>query len=126
MGCVFLEFITWLIEGSQGLEDFTDARYEEALDGAFDDTFFSVLQSHNGKYAEVRRGVSSWFERLRKKPRCSSMVQDLLRLVQDKMLKANSADRIRAEDLSPQLERILARAKEDTRYLLDGGPAVET
>jgi hypothetical protein len=54
------------------------------------------------------------------------MVQDLLQLVQDKMLKANSADRIRAKDLLPRLQTILARAEEDTHYLLDGGPTVNT
>lgn len=48
MGCFYLQFVTWRLEGSAGLEQFTDARMEiNDLDDVEDDVFFTQLLSKN-------------------------------------------------------------------------------
>jgi serine/threonine protein kinase len=118
LGCIFLEFTTWMLEGTQGLKDFTIARGAIAYDGIYDDTFFTVIVSSTQRYAVVRSGVTTWVARLRGNPRCSKMVNDLLDLVQQQMLIINSKNRIKAKDLDSNLRRILTEAEMDSDYLL--------
>ncbi|TVY81366.1 Serine/threonine-protein kinase dkf-1 [Lachnellula suecica] len=43
LGCIFLEFITWLIKGSDGLENFNAWRELRAEDGISDDVYFTLI-----------------------------------------------------------------------------------
>lgn len=119
LACVFLEFITWLLEGSQGLQHFTDARLEEAADGIVDDTFYSLLLTENGhRSAVVRNGVVDYYNRLRQNRGCSSMVDDLLDLISLRMLNVDSQARLKSDDLVFELNKILTKAKGDRGYLM--------
>jgi serine/threonine protein kinase len=55
LGCIFLEFITWLLEGSAGLESFTSSRLLEGEDGIIDDVYFTLVKSKESPrpHAEV-------------------------------------------------------------------------
>ena len=114
LGCVYLEFATWLLEGSAGLEEFTKRRSEIAPDKVIDDTFYSLVTEG----AVVRRGVRDWIEHLRSSPRCSNMICDLLKLLQDGLLVVDSGSRIKAEDLYTELKRMLQKSKDSTEYLI--------
>jgi len=118
LGCIFLEFITWLLEGDVGLVSFGQARMAEAPDGVRDDTFFMITDSGSGKRGEIRQGVTTWIERLRRDHSCSDMVLDLLNLVQNFMLKVNSEDRIRADKLESYLKEMVRNSRTDPFYLL--------
>jgi serine/threonine protein kinase len=118
LGCVFLEFITWLLEGSAGLDEFLDKRSAEAQDGVDDDTFYTIVGTETARDAEVREGVVSWMDYLRRSQRCSPMVEDLLGLVQSYMLRVNSEERIRAEDLDIKLKQMVKVSKSEPAYLL--------
>jgi len=60
LGCVFLEFICWLVQGSSGdrnpVDVFHDARYLEiggqktnrSLEGTFQDTFYHIMEVEGG------------------------------------------------------------------------------
>lgn len=117
-GCIFLEFITWLLEGGVGLHNFGQARMAVAPDGVIDDLFYMLIDSGLGKRAEIRQGVTDWMERLRLHPFCSDMVLDLLDLVQNCMLKVNSEDRIRAYELETFLTKKVEESKTKPSYLL--------
>lgn len=119
MGCVYLQFITWLLEGSAGLQEFADTRTELAPDGIFDDLFYSQLLLPGGtKDAKLRDGVDIWIHRLRQNPACSEMLADLLDLVKYKMLRIEAAKRIKALDLNIRLKEIEKRARSITTYLM--------
>jgi serine/threonine protein kinase len=116
LGCVFLEFITWLVEGWKAVGSFADNRIEAAHDKIEDDTFFIIAQ---GK-AFVRKGVTSWIERLKGNPsgRCSPMIKELLQLVLDEMLVIDPGKRIKVEPLYFKLKAIHERGKKEPQYLL--------
>lgn len=119
LGCIFIEFITWLLEGAPAVNEFANARDEMAPDGIEDDTFFTLIQSKfMPKDARVRRGVIDWIERLKKSERCSGMATDLLDLIAQRMMKIESKVRIDSFELHSELERIMAKGKKDSVYLL--------
>jgi serine/threonine protein kinase len=118
LGCILLEFITWLLEGQEGLDNFADARTAKAHDGIFDDTYYTLSVSKISKEGEVRPGVSTWMKRLRREHHCSQMVLELLDVVQTRMLKVNPEERVKAEELKLLMEAMLERGRRDYQYLL--------
>lgn len=126
LGCIYLEFITWLLEGSAAVYDFSTARGEIGIDELDDDTFFSLRTPEGQRsYAEVRAGVLTWMERLRQNERCFGMIRDLLDLIAQKMLRIEVKDRIDSVGLKSKLKDILARAERDTPYLVGECPPLE-
>jgi len=121
LGCVYLEFVTWLVEGDKGIHDFAAERDRKADDGIYDDMFFTLIENGYGG-AELRQGVKSWCSRLQQKTRCSPMLVEILKLIQNEMLVIDSKERIRSERLCAELERIMRRAESDTKYLLGEAP----
>jgi serine/threonine protein kinase len=119
MGCIFLEFITWMLDGANGVQRFADARMAEAHDGVVDDMFYTIYNSGGRKDGEVRTQVTAWILKLRHHRRCSIMVSELLDLVQSDMLRVNSVDRIQSPGLESRLSRIFQRGQSDPRYLLE-------
>jgi serine/threonine protein kinase len=119
LGCIFLEFITWMLDGISGVNAFADARMALAHDNIVDDTFYTVYSPGPGMYATVRPEVAAWIQRLRGHRRYSPMVQDLLDLVENEMLQADTEDRIRSKGLKERLERIVEKAEEHpSSYML--------
>ncbi|KAH7386570.1 putative cyclin-dependent kinase 2 [Cadophora sp. MPI-SDFR-AT-0126] len=107
LGCVFLEFITWLLKGSQGLDTFGSIRMEKAEDGVFDDTFYSIKTSGSQKLAEVRPGVTRWIKGLKEDVRCSELLNELLIVVELKMLCVDAEFRISAQSLNSKLKSMI-------------------
>lgn len=131
LGCVYLEFITWLVGGVELLSKFPDARDEKSFSGEInDDTFFSLRQNPNpepndprkGMYAIVRPKVTDWIQSLRTKPRNSPFILDFLDLVENHMLKVNQDERISCAELNTLLADMVAEADKDPRYLTETRP----
>jgi serine/threonine protein kinase len=118
LGCIFLEFITWLLEGDVGLKNFGQARMARAYDEVYDDTFYMISNSSSGRYGEVREGVTKWIERLRRDYSYCGMAMDLLDVVQIRMLRVQSKDRIRAGELERLIKEILRNGVTHPVYLL--------
>jgi serine/threonine protein kinase len=117
LGCVFLEFIIWLLDGPQGLEKFADDRLMKARDGVYDNSFFIVaLRSDTGKYvADVRPSVREWIRDLHE--RGSALIHDLLDLIEQDMLVVRPQNRITSGRLSQKLERFATLAATDEGYM---------
>jgi serine/threonine protein kinase len=121
LGCIFLEFITWLTGGYHALEAFREARKERALDRFIDDLFYTVKEDKrhiSGLTASTRAAVSQQIESLRVAQRHSQMTLDLLNVIEHSILVVNSKDRIDAEKLDAKMETMLRRGTSDTTYLL--------
>jgi serine/threonine protein kinase len=125
LGCVFLEFITWILGGHKMLEEFSAARVAVGDDGFLcDDKFYTVSQSMSGTpIAFVRPRVLSWIEHLLEHKKCSKAVQDLLGLIRDDLLVIDAKKRVSSLFLLSRLQKLVERAENDETYLLQ--PYVE-
>ena len=115
LGCVFLEFITWLLDGAQGLDAFGDLRTEETADGIYDDSFYTIIQKPPPR-AIIRKGVREWIEHLRGQPQCSKFLLDFLGLVLGRLLTTEPKDRISSDELDRKLSKMLQRVQTDPHY----------
>ncbi|TVY19984.1 Cyclin-dependent kinase 2 [Lachnellula arida] len=128
LGCIFLEFITWLLEGSRGLDEFSAARMLLGEDGITDDVYFTLItptdRPNAPPEAEVREGVLEWIDRLRQHPRRSEMSLEFLDLIEQSMLKVDSSGRISAELLVVNIRRMLDKSENQAGYLLGSNESV--
>jgi serine/threonine protein kinase len=137
LACLYLEFVTWLLEGTEKIEKFGDARGEImepliTIDGKIftiarsgtisDDNFFTILNGENGKHAIVRKAVVEWVDRLHAHEACSQLIHDLLDLVMADLLKIDSTDRINASQLNNRMAGLAKKAASDKVYLLKAVP----
>lgn len=124
LGCLYLEFITWLLMGREALEAFADAReYFDPDTGTCDDIFFTChpsRPSHLG--AVIKDGVLRWIQHLHETPRSSVAIHDLLDLIHDRVLVVEQARRTSAEKLTEDLNEILERGKVNASYILTPVP----
>ncbi|KAK0612099.1 hypothetical protein B0T14DRAFT_439006 [Immersiella caudata] len=97
LGCLYLEFVTWLVGGFDLLDQFThdrlsvDMRWYEMNT----DTFFELKRdSETGKeYATVKGSVINAMDDLRANPRCTLFVRDFLELIQTGLLVVKGPNR---------------------------------
>jgi serine/threonine protein kinase len=122
LGCLFLEFVTWLLEGSANIVEFSNAR---GLDVGIinDDTFFTVFKDEDHeKDAEIRVAVIEWVNRLHFNENCSALIHDLLDLVMGSMLRIDPEERKTAQELKNEMEILVTRAENSDSYLINGDP----
>lgn len=114
LGCVYLEFITWLLVGAKAVEDFADSRLNNDLDPEVeDDAYYTVTVYGHTKNSSVRIAVTEHIHSLRKHPRCSKMIGEVLNLVEESMLKVEPRDRISAVELHERLRNLLQYSRQN-------------
>lgn len=120
LGCLNLEFVTWLLKDSAAIDGFADARGRNATDTGINDDnfFFTIITTKDGGIAVVRDRVISWSRDLHAHPRCSQVIHDILDLIMRELLVVESKDRIHASELYQNLKKFLMRAEIDDNYLL--------
>ncbi|KAF9870212.1 protein kinase domain-containing protein [Colletotrichum karsti] len=103
LGCVYVEFATWLLGGWELVEQFTDYRLTgSSIWGQtyMSDLFFDIVDLHatgnEGMGAMVKPEVTRWFDGLHNHRKCTNYIHDLLILVQNEMLIVESISRKRA------------------------------
>ncbi|KAI0468301.1 hypothetical protein F4859DRAFT_491162 [Xylaria cf. heliscus] len=113
LGCVYLEFITWLLGGESLLREFCEKRMSWDNAGHVKmDTFFDSDHSKgpSGTVIElkVKSCVTAFFDKLHQHNNCTEYIHDFLTLIQYKMLVLEPSDisetnRIRTDELSQKL-----------------------
>ncbi|KLU84551.1 hypothetical protein MAPG_03592 [Magnaporthiopsis poae ATCC 64411] len=104
LGCIYLEFITWLLFGYEAVGEFTEAR----MRGGGDDKFFVLPSGYGGKIsAGVKPAVREWVKRLRSSPACTLALQEFLLLVEERVLDTRPGLRYSAYEVANGLVRIL-------------------
>lgn len=120
LGCVYLEFLTWLVGNFEGLEAFRNARSS----GGDNETFFTLiddgLPDHSCK-AIVKQSVQEWIYRLHRMPRCSEFIHDFLDLITHHMLVTDPKERIHCGPLNEKLTDMVKRAERISKYLVPWG-----
>lgn len=124
LGCLYLEFLTWLQMGYEAIEAFADRRLQGTFQSFYDDSFYTITTDleTGAKKADIREGVRSWVQELHTNERCSQFMHDLLDVVMKNMLLVESKSRIDATSLYQTFVRFKDRAREDKDYLLAPRP----
>ncbi|TVY20106.1 Cyclin-dependent kinase 6 [Lachnellula arida] len=121
LGCLYLEFITWLLRGSAEIEGFSNFRGRDSPNsGVNEDRFFTMDEEGTG--ATVRDEVITWIDQLHCHERCSQLIHDLLDLTMKELLIIESKERSNAAWLFQQLKMYLRKAEKDKEYMLKAVP----
>ncbi|EPE29866.1 Protein kinase-like (PK-like) [Glarea lozoyensis ATCC 20868] len=129
LGCLYLEFLTWILKGSNAIDKFADARGSANTSGINGDEFYAVLPTANGAFnrkAVVKHSVTRWIADLKAHPRCSDAIVALLLLVETQLLRADSAQRSNITQVVSSLNNIIERGKADPRYLCKDGRTISS
>lgn len=122
LGCVYLEFITWLLYGAHALDDFSEARMTIGHNGIESDAFYEVI-NQPGRLgpgeARVKPVVNRWIDKLRVHQQCSYSMCDLLSLIQVHLLVVDALKRASSPEVDSALTKILDRAKSHRKYSLN-------
>ena len=89
LGCIYLEFVVWLLYGSKELD-----RFRSDLESSGSNTKFYVLQedpSTRNKTSRLNSAVEKWVEWIGKDPRCSEQtaIRSLIDLIVTRLLIAD-------------------------------------
>lgn len=120
LGCLYLEFATWLLKGYEAIFEFSDHRAcPSSIDPRFsEDFFFQVVRDEYGvSHAVVRDGVVDWARKLHADEKCSEFIHDLVDLVMEELLLIEAKDRIQTPWLCVRLRSFLEKAETDPAYL---------
>ncbi|KAI0410236.1 kinase-like domain-containing protein [Xylaria grammica] len=111
LGCIYLEFITWLIGGSSDVEEFREKRKIP------DCKHHQFYKSSTEKHPEVTKHI----KRLRKVKGCEEGTSfgDLLDIIEKHLLVLDYRKRWISSELKVNLALILRQAKDQEGYLCD-------
>ncbi|KAJ0295977.1 hypothetical protein COL516b_012033 [Colletotrichum fioriniae] len=112
LGCVFLEFLIWVLYGNSKLRDFNRASIEEK--------FWSKDDEGYHQHREVKRWISRMSKDLRRNDITSSTaLKDVLELIDFNMLVPEVEGRTNSLKLYERLRSIFEQAQAQEDYLLD-------
>ncbi|KAH6962365.1 kinase-like domain-containing protein [Ilyonectria sp. MPI-CAGE-AT-0026] len=125
VGCLFLEFLTWLMGGPTSLDQFRKQRETMFINGSKNDIFFSLMtceEKGSGVYvAQVKLEVTDWIQHMRRGKHCSRFIHDVLDLIQEEILVVlenndgqSSGKRSSSGELSDALRRIRNACAKDS------------
>ncbi|KAK2017140.1 kinase-like protein [Colletotrichum eremochloae] len=106
LGCLYLEFATWILTGSHGNATFTEARTMKTTKDPPDDSYFVVKRgdADGTLRAEIKPSVTQWIFELRQHPNCSPFLQRMLDIIENRMLVIDVRKRIKASDCASALD----------------------
>ncbi|KAI1314046.1 kinase-like domain-containing protein [Xylaria venustula] len=123
LGCVFLQFLTWLIGGPQGLRRFDQDRFEEMDETNLnfkEDKFFKSSQSED---AQPKSSVQSHIKKLQAEVTQGNYLYDCLELIKTRMLQIDVVERADCKEVHESLAKYYRRCLQDTQYAAEVLPA---
>ena len=117
LGCVLLEFATWLVLGSKAIHDFSNYRGEVSArtDVHNDDNFYTIISNTE---AIVRPKVLDWVDQLHRHERSSRLMHDLLDLITKHLIVAEPEARMKSKELHEELNQLISEATTNDDYAL--------
>ncbi|KAH6843239.1 kinase-like domain-containing protein [Chaetomium sp. MPI-CAGE-AT-0009] len=123
LGCVLLQFVTWYVEGWEGVDEFSKRRSEASPPRKVrdqdvpGDMFYALSQPPTPNAA-----VENQFVRLRQHERCSDMFVDMLEFIENRLLLIDGTRRARSEELVNKFEEIYTKCCENEAYCISRTP----
>lgn len=129
LGCVFLEFLIWLLYGSEALDEFDKARgsARPASNRSSSSCPWYEVTDKATKAAKIHQLVVWTIERLQNDPRCAgeTVLAALIRIIKDQMLQPDVDKRPSAEDVSQQLQKLVGEGEKRPEYLFHTGNGLQ-
>jgi serine/threonine protein kinase len=126
LGCVYLEFVSWLLGGSTLTTRFSQIRRTSDLflGDAPSDAFFEVVRDATSNKEEfcIKSAVIQSISDMHAHENCTMFIHDFINLIQDYMLVVNSTDRDSCAGIWRELRRMLERCENDNDYAVDSNP----
>ncbi|KAG9195323.1 hypothetical protein G6011_00444 [Alternaria panax] len=127
LGCVYLEFVTWLLGGNELVTKFGRSRSIADYFRRYKtiDTFYEVEKDPDeahGIRAKLNPKVTAFISKLHQHPDCTSYVHKLLNLIQFDMLLVDSRERKSCRDVWRSLDEMYFRCRHDEDYATMGSP----
>ncbi|KAI9036743.1 protein kinase domain-containing protein [Aspergillus affinis] len=117
LGCMYLEFVTWIVLGYEAIEDFANWRGNDDDNLEFSSDCF-YMTDHQG----IRTSVFEWVDHLRSQERCSAVIHDLLDLIMGDMIVLEPQLRSSSQSVWQKLNEIFRTAEKNREYLLKSMP----
>ncbi|KAI0847223.1 hypothetical protein F5Y00DRAFT_242022 [Daldinia vernicosa] len=121
LGCVFLELVTWMLRGWEGVTSFAlsrvdiDQRTDKA--GDRDDGFFRIVaRQGDSPDAQLKTSVVLWINNLTTAKTTSPYITDLVNLTRDDLLDTNRETRASISRVVEKLRCLRQRCLEDPTY----------
>ncbi|EXF75138.1 protein kinase domain-containing protein [Colletotrichum fioriniae PJ7] len=117
IGCIFLEFIMWLVQDWNAVQSFASARNSTSVQvgGATPSHFYKIDKDDVIVHPEVSKIINTLGRMPQSAP--NTALGRLLSIIKDDLIKIDSADRTNAEGLCKRLDAIVSKAKSDPAYL---------
>ena len=118
LGCMFLEFVTWHLEGWESVHDgFPQYRFERDHFKFDSDIFFKIEENSGQPKTALRKPkVTKWIKQLNRNPRRTQYHIDFLGLIEDQMLEPDYRKRIKSAGLERKLELFVKTCRVDSSY----------
>ncbi|KAK2595009.1 hypothetical protein QQS21_007263 [Conoideocrella luteorostrata] len=117
LGCVYLEFCIWWLEGLEAVRKFENERTagDEHFDVMQIDDFFVTIEIDGRHQPEVKPVVLKWIQRLRSEHQEDPFVQSMLNLIEQNMLVVNKADRLSADFICAAISQIVTEQAQQAK-----------
>ncbi|KAL6704962.1 hypothetical protein ACN47E_007507 [Coniothyrium glycines] len=126
LGCVYLEFATWLLGGQKKLRQFAIARstLDELQYGQKTDTFFEGKRDEDTRRRifRLKPVVVKSIDDLHEHKNCSDFLHDFLLLIQQDMLVISSQDRKSCKEICHKLSELVEKCRQDNDYATTANP----
>ncbi|KAF2849504.1 hypothetical protein T440DRAFT_398982, partial [Plenodomus tracheiphilus IPT5] len=125
LGCVYLEFVTWLLGGRQLLHKFSRDRLTPDIVqfGNDSDTFFEVFKNQEGTEAfMVKPAVTKFIDQLHQHRNCTDYLHQLLDIIQHDMLLVDSTKRKSCAGIRDRLNDMHYECRRNIDYATAASP----
>ncbi|KAK4445806.1 kinase-like domain-containing protein, partial [Podospora aff. communis PSN243] len=119
LGCIYLEFVTWLLGGDQLLGEFKEQRTSlDHLSRVRSNLFFEFEEDRSRGGSEKRKGqmrvkktVAEFIARLHRRENCSQFVHEVLDVIQNEMMVVDQQKRSDASKLLKKFKDLSTNCK---------------
>ncbi|KAI0538518.1 kinase-like domain-containing protein [Xylaria digitata] len=115
LGCVFLQFLVWLIDGPKALTQFNEDRTNDKCDTGTkfrEDKFFVI----DGKDPYIKASVTQWANKLQNKVSSGNYLYDCLTFITTRMLEVEVDKRADCGEVHEFLKKHHAQCNQDDEY----------
>ncbi|KAK7428848.1 hypothetical protein QQZ08_004618 [Neonectria magnoliae] len=119
VGCIFLEFVVWLLYGHGAVKGFESQRIAKGQSNGGHASFYAREDDEELVKVKLNEAVEGAVTAILKDPKCSgsTAMGDFVRLITEHLLLIDPNQRDTAKQLQDKLREIVVRAESESSYL---------